>query len=41
MAEQNQSRTDLVLPELESGVYENANTIAKWLLSQPEETQPQ
>lgn len=36
---QGETETDAVLAALKPGVFENANTISQWLLSQPEETQ--
>ena len=41
MAQQIQAETDPALAGLESSVFENANTITKWLLSQAEDNQPQ
>lgn len=34
-------KTGGFLEELKPEVFENANTITKWLLNQPQETQPQ
>jgi hypothetical protein len=36
-----QENTEDRLADVDSGVFENANTITKWLLSQPEDTRPQ
>jgi hypothetical protein len=41
MAQTIPGSTDAHLSGIDSSVFENANTITKWLLSQPEEIRPQ
>lgn len=40
VTQETSAKTDLLLPGIDSDVFENANTITKWLLSQPGEARP-